>query len=281
MALRRTILALLQGAAAAFLSVPAAASDPGRAEFDAGDFSAARAAGRSTGGGGGFALACQAGLVIGSYLETGEEAVAALHGAIEDCARAIELDAARVDAFVNYAIAVAFEAKRLNSRQLAAASRRLMEGALDRFPQSAFAHAALAGWHASVSDQGFFAQAALGGSRDKAAAEFDEAVRLEPQNFAVNYQRLRFLAAGGKHDRAQAALLAASLARDFPPANKFEELLRERAMIIAAAVESESASSASDALKETEPFYRIEKERASQPFDFPYLTRFPDAPATQ
>ncbi|MEQ8934400.1 MAG: hypothetical protein RIE56_01245 [Amphiplicatus sp.] len=280
MAFRRVVLALLQ-VAAACLSASAAAQDPGRDAFDAGDFAGARAAGRSAGTGSGFSLACQAGLVIGSYIETDEEAVASLHGAIDDCARAIAMDRSRIDAFVNYAIAVAFEAKRLNNRKLAGASRRLMEEALARFPQSAFAHAALAGWHASVSDQGFFAQTALGASRDRAAAEFGEALRLEPTNFAVIYQHLRFLAAGGKKDRAEAVATAAYLAHESPPKSRFEQMLRERAAVIAAAIESGGASSADEALKTTEPFYRIEQAHAGAPFDFPYLAQFPDAPATQ
>lgn len=254
---------------------PARALDPGSAEFAAGDFFAARAAGREAGTGAGFALACQAGMVIGSYLETGEAAVSSLHGAIGDCARAIEMDSRRVDAFVNYAIAVAFEAKRLNSRQFAAAARCLMEDAVARFPQSGFAHAALAGWHGSVSDQGFFARTVLGGSRDDAEREFDEALRLEPGNFAVNYQHLRFLAAGGKKDRANAATIAAHLVREVSPKDKFEELLRERAGVIEAAL-AKGELSASEALKATEPFYMIDKARSDGPFEPPYLTRFPD-----
>lgn len=253
----------------------AAAGGAGRAEFAAGDFQAARDGGRADGAAEGLAIACQAGLVIGSYLEPPDAAVLSLHGALNDCARAIEAGSGGPDAYVNYAIGLSFEAKRLRSRRLAANARRLMEDAARRFPQSGYARGALGGWHASVSEQGLLARSVLGASRDSARRAFAEALRLEPKNFAVNYQYVRFLAAGDERDRAEAAT-AAQRVTALSPEGRFEAMLAERARIIAAALASGDVKATAAALEESEPFNGVEKSKAAPPAEARFKDRFSD-----
>lgn len=251
-------------------------SEPGRREFAAGDFPAARDVGRGDGSGEGLAIACHAGLVLASYLETGEAAVSSLHGAILDCAEAIGRGDVRADTFIGYAIGIGFEAKRLSSRRLGVSSRRLMEAATARFPGSGFAYAALGGWHSSVSEEGLLTQAVLGASRNEARKQFAQSLRLESENFAVNYEYLRFLAYGDRKERAEGSLLAARLLGELTPSDRYEELLRGRAAIIAAALREGGAKPMARALQETEPFPGARGLRAPTRFEAPFLDGFPD-----
>ncbi|MGE0409291.1 MAG: hypothetical protein AB7P23_08530 [Amphiplicatus sp.] len=264
--------AVLLAAVLVLTVLPARAVEPGRREFAAGDFETARLLAREAGSGEGFALACQAGLVLGGYFEKGAAAVRALHGALEDCARSIASGAGRADAHINYAIALGFEAERLGSRTYASASRRLMEEAIARFPKIAFAHAAYAAWHAAAAERGFLAKAALGASESAARDEFETALALQADNFSVNYQALRFFADGGAKDRDRAARLAARLLGELRPKDRFEALLRERAQEIAEALATQDKKAVAAALQATEPFGGIEKERAAPSFPPPFLT---------
>ncbi|MBY0422452.1 MAG: hypothetical protein K2Q06_09120, partial [Parvularculaceae bacterium] len=139
------------------LSASAAATQSSIEAFRAGDYLAARGLGRSENDAPGRSIACRAGLVQGSYFETGATRVETLHGAIKDCADAIATGGAAVDAYVNYAIGLAFEAKRNHSPGLAGDARKLLEAAVSKFPESGFARGALAGWHAQVAAQGVLA----------------------------------------------------------------------------------------------------------------------------
>lgn len=246
------------------------------ATFESGDYAGARAAGRIEATPEGLSTACQAGLVLGSYYETGEARVATLHGAITDCADAIKAGGAHVDAYVNYAIGLAFEAKRLHSPRIAGDAKDLLQSSIERFPQSGFARGALAGWHANVAAQGVLARTALGASRDSAREGFAAALKLDPKNVALNYEYLRFLAVGGKAERAQGATLAKTI-QSLPKKGAFEKLLSERAATIGAALASGSSKAADAALKATEPFASVEGESVAAKFDPPFLDAFPSA----
>jgi hypothetical protein len=247
------------------------------AAFEAGDYSAARDAGRGEATAEGLSVACQAGLVLGSYFESGAPQVATLHGAIKDCAEAIQKGGAHVDAYVNYAIGLAFEAKRLHSPRFAGDAKDLLQASIERFPQSGFARGALAGWHANVAEQGVVARTALGASRDTAREGFAAALKLDPKNVALNYEYLRFLAVGGKAERAQGAALAKAIG-SMPHKGAFQKLLVERAAIIGAALSKGSAKAAALAVKETEPFAAVAGEAASEKFVPPFSDAFPADP---
>lgn len=257
-----------------FQSPPAKAAEPGRAEFAAGDFDAARRIAHDAGSGEALALACQAGLIIGGYLETGEPAVVSLHDAISDCANSIKSRANRPDAYINYAIGISFEAKRLHSRSDAALAKNLMEAAIERFPNSGFAHTALATWNAEVSNRSFFARALLGASEDRAQREFALALTLDGDNYAINYQWFRYLAAHGRKNHAEAEAAAMRLLEELQPKDQFEKLLRERARIIADALALDDTGKIDEALKATEPFRDIENVAADEKYSLS-LTVFP------
>lgn len=261
--------------AAALLAVPAAhASSAWEAAFKSGDYAAAREAGRAEASAEGYSVACQAGLVIGSYYEAGPQRVSTLHGAIKDCATAIKSGKAHVDAYVNYAIGVAFEAKRVHSPRLAGDAKDLLQESVERFPRSGFARGALAGWHANVADQGVLARTALGASRDAAREGFADALALDPKNVALNYEYLRFLALGGKAERAEGTALAAKI-QSMPQDGAFQKLLAERAAEIGAALRTGSAKSAAAALKATEPFAAVQGEPSPEAFEAPFSDEFP------
>lgn len=242
--------------------------------FAAGDFAAARDAGRAEATPEGLSLACQAGLVIGSYFETGAPRVATLHGAIKDCADAIVTGKAHVDAYVNYAIGLAFEAKRIFSPRIAGDAKDLLQESVALFPESGFARGALAGWHAGVVQQGVLARTALGASREAARDGFDVALKLDPKNVALNYEYLRFLAVGGKAERAKGAAVAKSI-QSLPQPGAFQKLLAERAARIGAVLQSGSAKDANAVLKATEPFATVQGESAPEKFEPPFTDAFP------
>lgn len=263
--------------AAAILACGEAGASSGEA-FTAGDFVAAREAGRAEATPEGLSTACQAGLVLGSYFESGQTRVSTLHGAIKDCAGAIVTGKAHVDAYVNYAIGLAFEAKRIHSPRIAGDAKDLLQESIALFPTSGFARAALAGWHANVFEQGMLARTALGASREAAREGFDAALKLDPKNVALNYEYLRFLAVGGKAERARGAVLARTI-QTLPQSGAFQKLLAERAAKIGAALETGSSKEADAALKATEPFATVQGEPAPDKFVPPFTDAFP-APAS-
>lgn len=245
--------------------------------FVAGDYAAARAAGRAEATAEGLSVACRAGLVLGSWIETGAARVATLHGAIDDCATAIRDGGAGVDAYVNYAIGLAFEAKRVHSPGLAGDTRKLLEAAVARFPDSGFAHGALGGWHAQVAAQGFLARTALGASRDEARKNFDIALKLDPDNVPLRYEYLRFLALGGRAERTDGARVAADIAAR-KPQDAFGKLVQEKAARLGAALASREKSdkAVEAALRATESFAGFEGEAADARYAAPF-SMFPAA----
>ncbi len=244
--------------------------------YAGGDFEAARRLGREAQTAEGSSLACEAGLVLGSYFEAGEGRVRTLHAAIRDCADAIETGTSGAGAYVNYAIGVAFEAKRRRDPALAAEARKLFLDAVGRFPDSGFAHAGLAGWHWNVARQAGLGRIALGASRDEARREFSIAIALDPDNLALRYEYLRFLVAGDRKERRGALEAAAGLAA-LAPRDAFDGLLLKRAETLAAALAG-SGQDVDAALAATEPFPGLRGEAPHIKFNPPFGARFPARP---
>jgi hypothetical protein len=263
--------------ALSFLQGPTARAADAALAFASGDFGAARTAGRAAGSAEGSALACEAGLVLGSYLERGEARVRSLHAAIEDCAAAVRGGGAGVGPYVNYAIGFGFEAKRLHSVGGASASKKLFAEAVARFPDSGFAHAALAGWHANVTRQAGLGRIALGASPDDARRGFMTATRLDPENPVILFEQLRFLAAGDRQDRLAARDVAAQLAR-LSPRDAFEALILQKAAPLGAAL-SGNEKDLDTALDAAEPFAGVRGEAPGLKFEPPFRTfPSPDQP---
>ncbi|HBS35416.1 MAG TPA: hypothetical protein DEA50_10125 [Parvularcula sp.] len=258
----------------------AAAADAGAGAYADGDFAAARALGRAAMTAEGAARACEAGLVIGSFFERGETRVKSLHAALDDCARAIEAGDGDVAPYLSYAVGLAFEAKRLRSRAAALRARRFFAETLSRFPDSGLAHAGLAGWHSNVSREAGLVRVALGASRAEAARGFSAALRLDPDNIAINYEYLRFLAGGAAADRRQAAAVAAKIAAAAAPDDALGRLLIERAAIIARALGG-SRYEIEAALTATEPFEGVAREAPALAYMPPFRSGFPSASQSQ
>ena len=273
----RTLAPLAAAAASLLLANTAGASGSMQA-FIAGDYAAAREKGRVENSAEGLSVACRAGLVLGSYFEKGDARVGTLHGAIDDCAGALKTGGAKVDAYVNYAIGLAFEAKRINSPGLAGDTKRLLQTAVDRFPESGFARGALGGWHAQVAAQGMMARTVLGASRDEARKLLEASLKLDPGNVALQYEFLRFLALGGRNDRSEAAGVAATIA-GMTPDDAFERLIQEHAARLGGAL-GESGKGSEKAveaiLKETESFAGFEGAGRGVRFAAPF-NAFPSA----
>ncbi len=258
---------------AACLLCSAARADDAAVAFADGDFAAARTAGRTAGTAEGQALACEAGLVLGSYFEKGEARVHTLHGAIEDCAEAIKSGDADARPYVNYAIGFGFEAKRLHSAGAASASKKLFVETVARFPGSGFAHAALAGWHSNVTRQAGLGRIALGASRDEARRAFLTAVSLDPENPMIRFEQLRFLAAGDRKDRRVAGDTAALMAT-MKPRDRFEAFVLEKSTVLAAAL-SGTEKDIDAAIAATEPFAGLRGAAPSLDFEPPFRAGFP------
>lgn len=238
-------------------------------------FAEAKEAGRAAGTAQGYALACEAGLVLGSYFEQSGARVRTLHRAIEDCAQAITSGGAGVGPYVNYAIGFGFEAKRLHSVGAASDSKKLFMEAVALFPDSGFAHAALAGWHSNVTRQAGLGRIALGASRQDARRHFDIAIGLDPENLAVRFEQLRFLVAGDRKDR-RAALDAAAAMSTMTPRTAFDAFVLAQTPALAAAL-SGSEKDIDAALASTEPFAGVRGEAPDTRFAPPFRTQFPAA----
>lgn len=250
----------------------AAPVDEAEAAYERGAFDEARVLGRAAGTPDKLALACEAGLILGSYLEDAQHRVASLHDAIMDCAAAIDSGEAEVGAYVNYAIGVAIEAKRLRSPGRATDARRLFDEAIAKFPESGFAHGALAGWHSNVSREGALAKIALGASRADARRGFKRALALDPTNAAIRYEYLRFLAAGDREDRERAMALGDELL-SAAPRDAFERLLLDRAALVREALNGPKKALEAT-LTATEPYSGVEGERAHHAFSPPFGESF-------
>lgn len=240
--------------------------------FASGDFAAAREIGRSAGTADGAALACKSGLILAAYFETQASRVKSLHDAIEDCADAIKAGAAAADVHVDYAVGLAFESKRTSNLRYAAGAKRLLAEAIARFPDSALAHGALGGWHATVARRGRLARIVLGANRESARKEFLTALRLDPGDIAITSEYVRFLAGGNRKDRQQAVEIAAS-ALSIRPIGAFEVLLTDRIRKLSEELR-ESPSAVEAAIEELGPFPGIAGDNAQPSIRAPFVDTF-------
>lgn len=246
-----------------FVSVAVPASDTvdqfalAQRAYAVGNFTDARTSGREVGTADSFALACQAGLVIGGFQEKGAAAVHALHGALADCRKAIDLDPAHFTAGLSHAIATGFEGLRLRKTAYARASKKDIEALIKRYPSNAFAVGALAGWHAAVAREGLFARLALGADRAKARRLYVQAVQLPGADLPLYFDYIRFLADGKSDDKAEALRLLADIFAN-PPAGGLAGILLDKCRQLQAALLSGDKKALKQALAAAMPFGDID-----------------------
>jgi len=243
---------------AGFAAEPMRSFEHALLDYNAGRFAAAKTKAQKLGTAEGYALACQTGLVIGGFQEKGVAAVMSLHGAIEDCRRALSLEPTNYSAGVSHAIATGFEGLRLKKVAYARAAKKEIESLIVHFPNNAVAAGALAGWHAAVSRQGVFARLILGAGRDKARNLFSQALKLSGAELPVYFEYIRFLAAGDNQDKSKAESLLAEITAKLPK-NALEKLLLEKCLQIQSALQSGSKESLKQTLSAATPFAGIDR----------------------
>lgn len=222
-----------------------------------GNFTYARASGRELGSADGYALACQTGLVMGGFQETGLAAVRSLHGALTDCRKALDLDPTHFSAGLSHAIATGFEGLRLRKSAYARASKKDIETLIKRHPNNAFAVGALAGWHAAVSRQGLLARLALGAGRTQAHTLYAQAVQLPGADLPLYFDYIRFLADGKADDKAEALQLLADVIAN-PPEGGLVLILLEKCRQLQTALQSGDKKALKQALATAMPFGGID-----------------------
>lgn len=246
------------------------ADTPGWQDFVSGAFENARERAAASHTADGLALACRSGLVIGGFQQTGEASVVSLHRALEDCSEALHMDPHNIVASVSYALALGYEGKRLKKASYIKASRERLEHCLAHHPDDPLVTAALGGWHSAVSNAGFLARVALGGSRKDAEAYFQRAIELDPRSVGTRFEYVRFLARGGKDDRKEALKqLHATLA--IKPDDAAEEIMLARLAELIVPLEADDKKAARDTVERTAAFRDLADMRDME-------TRFPLEP---
>ena len=244
-----------------FAASAQAQNPPGWDAFVAGDMHAARlqarAAAEHKASADSHALACRAGLAIGGFLEAGQAAVTFLHGAIEDCEKALQIDPKHYVAALSHAIAIGFEGLRLRKASYARASKREIEQFIQHYPQNALARGSLAGWHAAVAEEGWLARLFLGASRARAKSLYAEALLLPNLETPLTYEYIRFLASGKRQDREKAMILAAELLTQSPK-DGFEAILHTKLEPLLDALRSGDKNDIKQKIKEATPFNGID-----------------------
>ncbi|TNE61508.1 MAG: hypothetical protein EP335_16130 [Alphaproteobacteria bacterium] len=235
-----------------FLSLPARAVDMDDAVF----YHDAIKAGRAAGDADGFAAACRAGLSLGGFYETGEIAVMRLHGAIDDCRKALGLAPHHTIASISYGIGLSFESKRIHKAGLAKLAKERFEALVEEKPDNALAHGALGGWHAHVAASGFMARMVLGASRKTAEEEFARSLALAKPDRPLLLEYIKFLAGGDKRDRA-AALALMPTYHALPVTSPLDRLMDERSRKLEDALRADDKGDIKDALPLVSAFWDI------------------------
>ncbi len=205
-----------------------------------------------------FGLACQTGLVIGGFQQTGKDAVNTLHEALKNCERALALDPNHYVAGLSHAIAIGFEGLRLRKVSYARTSKREIRVLIEKYPANAVAKGALAGWHAAVAREGWLARLFLGASRARAKSLYAEALALPGVDLPLLYEYARFLAEGDDKDREAAQQLIAETASE-PVANGLNALLIEKLAALEIALRENGKKQRKTGIEATDPFSGIDQ----------------------
>lgn len=245
-------------------SLPALASGTtladGQAAYASGDYYRARQIFKSLEGVDAHMGACQAGLVIGSFLDKGEDAVRSLHTALDNCKAAMEINPHHIDARISFAIALGVEGKRLRKPAYAKASRLLLEDLLVVSNNYHILHGAIGGWHSEVYEAGLLARLFLGARRKTAIKHLDRATELAPKDVGIRFERVKYFARGNKAAR-EIAIIESEMALGLKADNAFETLLLAHLKAINTALKTGRKSSIKSALRAATAFDGIEKWR--------------------
>lgn len=242
--------------------------------FHDGDFKLARKQSQALGeseGADAYALACKSGLILGGFIDHGDNVVSSLHQALDDCRSALSIDPQHFDARFNYAVALGFEARRTRSAKHAVRSRDHLNFLLSQNLKNPLALGAIAGWHSETAKEGFLARTFLGASRKRANRYFATATMVS-DDIALRYEYLRFLAGGSRKDRVSAMRTADSILKTKKKISStnqkvgaLDTLLLNRAQKILEALETKEKSKVQAALIDTAAFAEIKQLKAAAP----------------
>lgn len=149
-------LAVVIGLLIGLLAGPAPAADllQAQALYSAGEMRAAAALARRLGTADAYALAARASLVEAVYQADPGDRAALLVRALEDAARALEIDPVNVDALIERALALGHltegDLVGAQANGYAPEGRKLIELALELAPDNPWAHGLLGMWHLQV-----------------------------------------------------------------------------------------------------------------------------------
>ncbi|MBL4790058.1 MAG: hypothetical protein JKY60_13825 [Kordiimonadaceae bacterium] len=238
--------------------VPVGAKDTsvGAEEYVRGDYYEARALARAANTSDGYSNACQSGLVIGGFLETGAEAVASLHGAIDDCIKSLEMAPDHYLAKLSLSVALSFEGKRLQKTSYPKHAKALIEQLIQQEDRNPIGYGAMGAWHSEISAAGFFARLLLGARRKNAKFFYSQALKLGVDDYALKLEHIKFLARGNKTERKKAEELAHDLLAT-PTNNAFDSLLKSKCHLLLYAVQSGRKNNIKQSLIDISAFRNI------------------------
>lgn len=234
------LTALLLGAA----PTVASAEDPGfaaaEALYNAGAYQQALTAARALNTPDGLALAARSRLVlVRFYMDPGERD-AAIEAALADARRALAMDDVHLEGNLQAAVAIGYRGKLRRSIRDAWAGKRYIDKALEHYPTSGWALAALGGWNGEVVMEAgrFVASTLFRAGRQKAVKSFRAAVAAEPGNITIRsgfaktllrFDRPRF-------EKEALALLEESVG--LPARNAFDEMMMQQMQDLLAALQA-------------------------------------------
>ena len=192
--------------------------DDARAAYGEGRFLEAAEHGEALGTSDGYALAARSLSIYAHYVASDEERKEIIDRAIGVAEEAVRADTANPEALYQAAHAYGRFAQHTGKvtvlrKGTMGKIRDLLEAAIALDPGFADAILALGGWHADIHDAGRMARWMYGGSREKAAELFEQALEMMPDSRVALYEyavRLPELDKEGGSARAGALLAKAA-----------------------------------------------------------------------
>lgn len=209
----------------------------------------------------GLTLAARAMLAFAAYRAPQEERQAALAKGESLARRALEKNPDYVEALLNLSIALGYRSRMEGPMKAHVAghgseAQGLIAKAIEREPNSAWAHAADGGWNAEVVRRGggLLASLIYGASKKKAFRAFETAVSLSPEISVIRLEFAKALLRVGSKAQEDVARdhLEAALSR--APVDAMEGIAQEQARRLLEALDSGDKEQLENTLVAITPF---------------------------
>lgn len=238
----------------AMLTEPAATAEPGPAlvAFQSGKFLEAAYVGRDAPDSRDWSLAARA-LLAQVLIDADPRANAMLlEESIALSQKALAAEADSVEARLDLAFALGIKGRRVGKleavrRGYAAEGKHLIDEALARDPDNAWAYAMLGGWHYEVLRRGGKIGARLyGASIERGLAAFDRAMRLGPDDPAIALQYAVALLGANPEKNAEKARTLLALAGEAQPVDAVAAIMIKEANRLGLVMDTRGARAAAD-----------------------------------